>query len=383
MIVLLSGCWDRVEINDLAIITGAAIDLTDDNQIELTVQLFIPKAITIGGQGSGTGSGGGSVTFVKSHKGMNMADAMSKLQSQIPRRIFWGQCKVFIFGEKIAKKGIQKEIEIILRHPQIRERTLLFVSEGKAKPELKFHPPLERYSSESIRELSTLHIGLQVSAMNMDEMLIGEGQAAALPIVNRVPIQGSQDKTIASPYFSGTAVFRKDKMIGKLTEKLTRGVLWLRNEMKVYTVSVKLPGVKGEISLNPVSANVKIIPQIQNGKWKVLVNIVTEGSVIENDTNMLPSSQQSIKSVEKAFQKSIKKRVSDTIEEVQHQLKADILGFGKEFHRKYPKQWKQNENRWEQLYPEVEVTIAVEAHILRQGYITSPGGMPMKEVKVK
>ena len=42
-----------------------------------------------------------------------------------------------------------------------------------------------------------------------------------------------------------------------------------------------------------------------------------------------------------------------------------------------------NENRWDQLYPEVEVNIDVEGHIRRQGYITQPGGMPKKEVKEK
>ena len=59
--ILLSGCWDRVEINDLAIVTAAAIDATDDNQIELSLQVFIPKALgSGGGQGGGGGGGGGT-----------------------------------------------------------------------------------------------------------------------------------------------------------------------------------------------------------------------------------------------------------------------------------------------------------------------------------
>ncbi len=81
-IILLSGCWDRVEINDLAIITAAAIDATDDNQIELSLQVFIPKALgSGGGQGGGGGGGGGATTLLRSHKGINVSDAMSKLQS--------------------------------------------------------------------------------------------------------------------------------------------------------------------------------------------------------------------------------------------------------------------------------------------------------------
>ncbi|MBR8644529.1 hypothetical protein KEH51_07950 [[Brevibacterium] frigoritolerans] len=51
----LSGCWDRIEITDLAIVTAAAIDKKDNDQIELSVQVFIPSSITSGG-----GQGGGS-----------------------------------------------------------------------------------------------------------------------------------------------------------------------------------------------------------------------------------------------------------------------------------------------------------------------------------
>ncbi len=226
VLVLLSGCWDRVEINDLAIVTAAAIDVTDDNQIELSLQVFIPKALgSGGGQGGGGGGGEGPVTVIRSHKGINMSDAMSKLQSGFPRKIFWGQCKVFIFGEKLAKKGIQKEIDFILRHPQARERSYLFVSKGKAKPLLEYQPSVERFTAESIRELSTLKIGMQVTTQDIDEMLIGEAQAAAIPIVfvTETSVEKGQGKPVANATIHGTAVFKKDKMIGRMSEKATRG----------------------------------------------------------------------------------------------------------------------------------------------------------------
>ncbi|QZT34997.1 hypothetical protein HUR95_07120 [Caldalkalibacillus thermarum TA2.A1] len=52
-VVLLAGCWDWVEIDDLAIIQGVGIDKRDD-QIELAVELSIPKgAAQVMGQGGG------------------------------------------------------------------------------------------------------------------------------------------------------------------------------------------------------------------------------------------------------------------------------------------------------------------------------------------
>lgn len=42
---LLSGCWDRREVNDTALVLGAAIDKEKGGGIRLTVQILIPKAV--------------------------------------------------------------------------------------------------------------------------------------------------------------------------------------------------------------------------------------------------------------------------------------------------------------------------------------------------
>ena len=67
-IPLVSGCWDRVEINDLAIVTAAAIEKKEDNQIELSIQVFIPKSLSSGGGQGGPGGGGGVPTTLVSPK---------------------------------------------------------------------------------------------------------------------------------------------------------------------------------------------------------------------------------------------------------------------------------------------------------------------------
>ncbi|MFJ7364669.1 Ger(x)C family spore germination protein [Peribacillus frigoritolerans] len=382
MTPIVSGCWDRVEINDLAIVTAAAIDKKDNNQIELSIQVFIPKSLSSGGGQGGPGQGGTDTTLVRSETGSNISDALSKLQSKIPRKIFWGQCKVFVFGEQLAKEGIQEQLDFLLRHPQPRERANVFVSKGKGKPILQSVPPLENYSGEVIRELSDLHIGMQVTLQNLDEMLTGKPRAAAIPLVKILPPEKGQKKLQGIPYIVGTAVFKKDKMTGTMTEKETRGLLWLRDEMESYTVTLNPKGVKGEISLNPVSAKVKVIPQIINDKWKVLVKIDTEGSVIQNGTNLNLSNLKSVKAVERDFQKDIEKRLELAFLNTQDK-KADILGLGKEFYRKYPKQFNKIENNWDEIFAEMEVEIDVAAHIRRQGYINKPAGLDEEEVKDK
>ncbi|MGG4197640.1 Ger(x)C family spore germination protein [Peribacillus frigoritolerans] len=379
----LSGCWDRIEITDLAIVTAAAIDKRGNDQIELSVQVFIPSSISSGGgQGGSSQGGGGVTTMVRNEKGSNISDALSKLQSKLPRKVFWGHCKVFVFGEKLAKEGIQEQLDFLLRHPQPREKANVYVSKGEAKPILESLPPLENYSGEVLRELSDLHIGMLVTLQDLDEMLTGTPRAAAIPIVKILPPGKGQTKLQGIPYIVGTAVFKKDKMTGTMTEKETRGLLWLRDEVESYTVTFQPKGVKGKISLSPVSAKVKIIPQITNDKWKLLVKISTDGAVIQNGTNLNLSNPKSLKAAERAYQKDIENRIRMAFLHIQHK-KSDILGLGKDFYRKYPKQFNKVDNHWDEIFAEMEVEVDVAAHIRRQGYINKPAGLSENEVKDK
>ena len=87
-LLCLTGCWDRVEVNDIAIVTGTAIDKKGD-EIELSIQIFIPKAAGSSTEQSSSG-GNEHITVTTSQTGKNIADALSKLQGKLSREVFWG-----------------------------------------------------------------------------------------------------------------------------------------------------------------------------------------------------------------------------------------------------------------------------------------------------
>ena len=82
----------------------------------------------------GRAVGGGTSaksTYVVAATGVTIIDAMTMLQKKLSRKIFWGQLKVLIIGENLAKEGFHKHIDFIARHPQLRLRTYVFISKGK------------------------------------------------------------------------------------------------------------------------------------------------------------------------------------------------------------------------------------------------------------
>lgn len=180
--VLLTGCWDRTEINDLAIVTAAGMDLADDGKIKLSVQIFVPSASTSDPTSSAF-TGGSNQTIVRSAIGLNLADATARLQETLSRRVFWGQADVFIFGQKLAERGINEPMDFLTRHPHPRERANLFVSEGEATEVLELRTPTERNTAELLREMAILQSGLNITMLQAVEELSEEAHTAVIPMV--------------------------------------------------------------------------------------------------------------------------------------------------------------------------------------------------------
>jgi spore germination protein KC len=384
--LLLTGCWDRTEVNDLAIITAAGIEKKNDKTIELSVQVFVPRSQGGAQQMSGGGGGGASSvgqTFVRSAQGTTIADAMSNLQEKFSRRIFWGHDEVFIVGQKLAKEGIRSSMDFMMRHPQVREGAYVLISKDDPKQVLRLSPSLERSSSEVLREMAKSKIVLQVTLKDLMQRMQGESEAVGLPWIESLPPGPGRTKNQNDPYLVGTAVFKKDKMVGRIDDRSTRGVLWLRDEIKTAVITVTPKEAKGFISMKLLRANTQLIPKIENGKWTVTVKVDTEDDIIQNGTTLDLNNLNLLKSLEHDLEANVEVRAQQALDQVQKNLHADIFDFARAFNRKYPKVWHQEKDRWDEIFPEVEVNFEVKANIRRPGKSVGPAGVPDKEVKHK
>lgn len=376
---ILSGCWDRVELPDLAIITAAAIDRLDNGETRISVQLFIPRAITSGETGENPSL---APTFVREGTGDNLANAISKLQINVPRRLFWGQCKIFIFGHELAKQGIRDEVDFLARHPRPREKSLLFVSAGEAKEALTLVPPLERYSGEALRKLTQDEYGTITTLRDVDMALMGESESVSMPYIKKLGVQEKTRKSYQTiPVIEGTAVFKKDKMVGMLNMRETRGLLWLKDKVKRSTISIKLKGEDGEITMTPTLGRISYSPKIIENRWIMNLNMEIEGDIVQNETHVNLLNEAVMMKIKKEYEAALKERVAQTTKTLQHELKTDVIDFGRRFHQKYPKEWKKVRHRWDEKFPQVEVKISVNAKVRRPGYIGPPAALPRDEVR--
>lgn len=156
-------------------------------------------------------------------------------------------------------------------------------------------------------------------------------------------------------------------MVGRLSDKETRGILWPRNEMKSGIITISLKEEKGFVSLNLLRSHNKLIPKISNGNWSIKVKTDTDLEVIQNTTNLNLLNLKSSKIVKRMVVQEIEEREKLAFSEAQKKMNADIFGFAAAFQRDYPGTWEGKKNKWSEIFRKVDVTFETKVNIRRTG----------------
>lgn len=368
-VILLSGCWNRVEINDIAIVTAIGLDLVEGDKIRLSLQVALPSKLgpAVGGANSGKS------TIVISETGTTVSEAYRNIQGKLPRRIFFSQSRVLLVGEDLAKKGVSHIIDFHTRYAEPRINSFIMFTKGRASTIINSMPRFESVSAEEMKELAKLDIGLKIYVRDFLNMLLTDGLEPFAPQFSLKPLEvKTKNKSGKIQALNGIAVFKKDKLAGWMDPVETRGLLWIRNEMKAGIITIKVPKEKGggNVSLEIVRAEAKVVPTIKRGELNMIVKITSELSLIENDSKLKLFESKIIEDLQKNVEMEIRDRVQMVLNKAQDDFRSDIFGFGQVVYRKYPKQWNTRyKKNWEQEFAQLDVSIDSKAFVRRIGLI--------------
>lgn len=96
--VLLSGCWERKELNEVAFVLGIGIDKAEIGYT-VSMQVVIPSAIS--SQASGGGGGNGVPVVVYKFTVPTFYDAQRKLNLDSSRTSYLGHIRVLVIGRNL------------------------------------------------------------------------------------------------------------------------------------------------------------------------------------------------------------------------------------------------------------------------------------------
>ncbi|MDT3698028.1 MAG: Ger(x)C family spore germination protein [Thermincola sp.] len=377
LIVILSatGCWNRRELNTLAVVMGVGIDKGEDQgQVQLTAQIVKPGELKT--HQAGSGGGGGKAYINIENTGETVFSTIRGFTHKFNQKLYFQHNQILIFSRDIAQEGVEKSIDFFLRDQETRLTVFVLVAKNKAGEILDVQPQLQKIPAIDITNmLESQTATSQTSLVRMNQFVSRLISKTTAPIAPLIEISGANNEKRA--YVSGTAVFKKDKLAGQLNDAETRGLLWVLGEVKSGIIDVDCPGGNGKASLEIIRAESKVTPEIKDGKIHITVKIKEEGSLGSQSCSADFTLPTAIEALEKRKVAAIRNEVMAALEKAR-KLNTDIFGFGDTVHQRYPMLWKEYETRWDEIFPHIEIELSIEAKIRRIGRINKPA-YPEKE----
>ncbi|MDQ0230357.1 Ger(x)C family spore germination protein [Metabacillus malikii] len=375
--VLLTGCWDRHELNDISIVTGMAVDKGEEKKYKLTVEVV--NSAEFGKQSAQ----GNAPVLTHSLEGDSLPELTHKMNIGLSKILIYSHTRVLFIDEEVAKKGMLGFLDYLERSGQFRNDFRIVITQGnKASDFTRINYPIQKSPSlklhqqtKSFQEEWGGDPGVKLT--DFVSAIVSEGRN---PVTATVKIKGDKqagkkvenNQSIdpeALVYIDGLAVFEDEKLKGFLPVNETRGYLWTKG-IEQTSYSISCPGKQSNfLDIRIIRAKSEMSTVYKNHMPHLKVNIYGEANVQGNECPNSDILQLSLyKKLEKNMESQIKQDITNSIEKVQDEFGIDIYGFGDRLHQMNPKKFKEVKDKWDKEFAKADVDIDVNIDLLRAGF---------------
>lgn len=361
---LLSGCWDSHELDSMFIVTGVALDKSESSgQIDIAIQIGETKRES---SGSGEASSSQNTSILLNTTNNTVLGGSVKLDRDASHKLLLHHNQALLFGTALAEQGIQKHIDLFLRVQQARLEVPVVIVDGRAEEALLAKLAQDSISgiflSKVFENMSKNSVEYRVRLIDLITRLLDETTAPLVPIV-RVSEKGDKQEIKVT----GMAVFKSDKMIGRLSEDEVTGYIWSMG--KVRQSNMEVGDKYGHVVFDMPSLDCKreVLLQ-QDGGVRVALSVNMEIRIAELQGFDGVELKELIPRLTVLAQDEVRRKIEDSFKAAR-KLNADIYGYGTSVYRKYPKEWRLMKGRWDEVFQDIDFDVRVKAHILGIGQI--------------
>ncbi|MFD2924124.1 Ger(x)C family spore germination protein [Halobacillus naozhouensis] len=379
-IVILTGCWDQVQIEQRGFVLGAAIDLSESEKVTqsaeapsfaLTYQIVSPGGMG-GAGGKKQGQGGQQKPYfnVTGH-GSNIFDITREMATKTSRTPYLGHNQIIVISSEAAKipHAFANVLDLFMRDHEMRRTVKVFIAKDRAKSVFEFKPQTEKLPvvhinslTENSRKNIALTPPLQIGEIH--EYLL-TGRSVAIPGI-AITEQGR-------PKINWTAVYHgpSHKMIGVLNNEETQGLNLIMGKVDGGAVTVNIEDHSVVYEIRRAKANIRT--EIK-GKDDIhfTVTIETEGRIAESFGNIDYSDPANVSKVEKKVEKELKRLANVSLEKLHEDLQVDVFDFGRKVKASDYALWtsiKQNWDSGENYFAKSNITVKTKAVVRSEGSV--------------
>lgn len=376
--VLLTGCWDRVELNDVSIVAGIAVDKGKEKRFCLTVEAINAS------QFSKTPGGDAAPVATFTLEGDTVAELSRKMNVGFSRRLIFSHTRVLYISEEIAREGLIDFLDFLDRSGQFRNDFNILITRGnEASDFTKITYPVQKVPSlkvhkqaQSITEEWGGDPNVRLTDFIASVTATGKSAVASSVEITGDPAKGEKMSNNSSTHVDamvelrGMGVFKQDKLIGFLSLEDTRNYYWTQ-ELKSTNLSVPCGKTKdGVVPYDAIRVMLtfsKLKVDLVNGKPVLKVDIVGESRLEATQCTKDLALISTYEDIENRINRHVEEQITATIKKVQQQYKQDIFGFGEAFNRQHHKGYLKVEKKWNEEFAQADVAVNVNLHMRRSG----------------
>lgn len=122
--LLLSGCWNSKDIQDLAYITALGLDYVNEEYVIYAQVLNFSNVA----KSESSEAGKPVPVWVGRGNGSTWSEALISLHKASQNPLYWGQIKAIVCSEEVLKQGVELAYETMNRYREIRYNIYIFAT---------------------------------------------------------------------------------------------------------------------------------------------------------------------------------------------------------------------------------------------------------------
>lgn len=357
--VLQTGCWNAREIDELGFVLSIALDKTSSG-FKVTAQMASPETYSKTPSGTVTTQKPKPFWVVTSN-GKTIFEAVRNMASVSSRRIFWSHIKVIIISEQLARGNTLEIFDFFVRNPELRLRTLIAVTPEEASKLIDVVPIMEKDPAQYLEKIikNEKLTGKSYSIMLKDFMEDYLDPSVG-PVTSRIIFDKSKSEPVLKT--SGAYVFDGNKLSATLSEKDTRGLLWIKNKMDDSIMVVNCPYDNDPVTLEIKNAKSSIKSYMEKDVPHFIINVKADAIITEQSCLTDFNDKQKLHELEIALGTAISKDIQSTTTMAKN-MQVDFPGLSRTLHKQHKEQWHQISSKWDKLFRNSEVAVDVKVKI--------------------
>lgn len=356
MALVASGCWDVQEVDRRDFAVALGIDATSGASVRVSAQIAGPGGVL---PPSSQAKAGDPKFFTVSSTARSIVQAIANLQAMTFRTIYLGQLKSVVFGETLARRGLERYLDFLTRTPNVPRSVNIYVAREPVGELLKRAPAEGLIPGLGLREqvqcIMKRDQAKPIELWRFLSTLDEPGEDPFAPMLR-------YDEANRAMVLSSEAVFRHDQLVGFLNPDQTRALAILQSHRGGGVLEVPGAG-NATITLRSITGKSRVIPVGPNLN-RFVVKVKANGLLNEDSMARSGLSSRSIKHLEALVAHRLQQLCHTTIAKLQ-EWEADPLGFGLEAQAHSPRQF--DREKWRGVYSRAKVDVSVDFRIIRTG----------------